>query len=38
MKKIDYESYKEGTGIQQEKGNRNQKTLVDFEALPERNP
>ncbi len=27
------DSYKEGTGIKQEKGSRNQKTLVDFEAL-----
>ncbi len=27
------DSHKEGTGIKQEKGKRNQKTLVDFEAL-----
>jgi Fanconi anemia group M protein len=29
----DNDSHKEGTGIKQEKGNKNQKTLVDFEAL-----
>src|ERR1035437_4383873 len=29
----DTDSYKEGTSIKQEKGIRNQKTLVDFEAL-----